>query len=454
MLRCFPTYPCILCLCALLAAFILLSSSVAHERVKSKTVLLATHKNVSRAHVGSGKTVFMVKREKAWHGFSSTRATSKFVSGRKQIGQRFIMKKMKKPRVIEAKNSSEIHCKLIQESAKRKRFLEKNELQHLGGHIALASFPSSGGSLARALIERSTGIWTGSDVKEYEQKNFAGEGVRHEAVWIVQTHWPDRPAPSFSVRRAVVLVRNPMHVMVTWFNMMATGARNRTLPKLVYKRYRSVWESFVKHELKVWTSFHDYWLKQKIAEVPVLVVRLEDLLGPRRDEVIDDVVAFAGANACGLKETHAACLSGLSGKDGEELGRELSLPQLFGPKLLAWVRNQTGSWACLLGYGREVLGEGWQKVCGTQPSQEPFAMAGRKREEQERGCRRHRWGAEHSGGFMLINRPQHFCLREYLCHHSRIGNMRMLERTPHVDGPNLKRILRMQGFRVEELRGG
>ncbi|EKX43217.1 hypothetical protein GUITHDRAFT_110947 [Guillardia theta CCMP2712] len=417
-------------------------------------MLLATHANVSRAHGGHDKTILVLKREKGWHGFSrSTRSSTRAVSTAiKHEVHRMHIAKLK-PHVIESKNSSAIHCKLIRNSATRKRFLEKNELQHLGGHVALASFPSSGSFIARTLIEKSTGVWTGSDVKEYDRKKLAGEGTHHDAVWFVQTHWPDRPAPSFSARRAVVLVRNPLHVLVTWFNTMATGAQNQTLPKFVYKRWRNVWESFVKHELQVWKGFHDYWLKHRSSEIPVLVVRLEDLLGSRREQVVDEIVAFAGANACGLKGSHAACLSSLPGREEEQLGKELILPQLFSPKLLEWVRNETRTWACLLGYGREILGEGWEKVCRAA-EKKSFNMAGSNEGEHVRGCRGLGTGAESSGGFMTINRPQHFCLREYLCHHRKIGNMRMLEQTPHVDGPNLKRILRMKGFRMNELRAG
>ena len=47
----------------------------------------------------------------------------------------------------------------------RPRFLGPEELTPPGGLIALASYPRSGNSMVRAVIESMTGVWTGSDFR-------------------------------------------------------------------------------------------------------------------------------------------------------------------------------------------------------------------------------------------------------------------------------------------------
>ena len=53
--------------------------------------------------------------------------------------------------------------------------------------------------MTRALLEKFTGIITGSDgniklklIKELMERGLPGEGLVDERVWIVKTHYPER----------------------------------------------------------------------------------------------------------------------------------------------------------------------------------------------------------------------------------------------------------------------
>ena len=72
------------------------------------------------------------------------------------------------------------------------RFLAPGERTE---HVALVSYPRSGNSLLRALLEEVTGIVTGTDTRPnrtlsraLSQFGMQGEGVLDERVWIVKTH--------------------------------------------------------------------------------------------------------------------------------------------------------------------------------------------------------------------------------------------------------------------------
>ena len=47
----------------------------------------------------------------------------------------------------------------------------------------------------------------------------------------------------------------------------------------------STWQDCVSHEGAIWSAFHTFWLQQA-AEVPVLMIRYEDLLNNQQVRVV------------------------------------------------------------------------------------------------------------------------------------------------------------------------
>jgi len=65
--------------------------------------------------------------------------------------------------------------------------------------VALVSYPRSGNSLLRSLLESCTGILTGSDghadaplSRDLAAFGLAAEGISDGRVWLVKSHWPER----------------------------------------------------------------------------------------------------------------------------------------------------------------------------------------------------------------------------------------------------------------------
>ena len=169
------------------------------------------------------------------------------------------------------------------------RFLDNNaeaHEKHLGPTL-LVSYPRSGNTLMRTLLERVTGRVTGSDTRPdrslskelAEQHNLVGEGVTHPSkVLFVKTHWPERSGCRvFEAKRAILLVRNPYDAIDSYWNLNATKSHTKTLQDSAYERFRDKFERLVRNEIHIWMQFHHYWLEEQ-SQIPVLVVRFEDLV--------------------------------------------------------------------------------------------------------------------------------------------------------------------------------
>jgi hypothetical protein len=173
-----------------------------------------------------------------------------------------------------------------------------------GGVTLLTSYPRSGNSLLRSLLERITGVCTGTDTRPNRslskelalEHNMVGEGVTSpESVHVVKTHFPERRGWKVirHPQRIVLLTRNPYDAIDSYFHMSLTNSHTQSLTDdVAYVQYRDFFEGLSISEMKTWNAFHKYWFETtRKAYVPMLVVRYEDLL-LRPHESIARVVAF------------------------------------------------------------------------------------------------------------------------------------------------------------------
>jgi hypothetical protein len=180
------------------------------------------------------------------------------------------------------------------------RFLDRhngndNELRSQLSGTVLVSYPRSGNSLLRTLLERTTGIVTGSDTRPdralsrelAEMHNLVGEGVTFQnAVAFVKSHWPERAGNTvLEAKRTILLVRNPFDAIDSYWNMNATKTHTHTVTDAVYERFHDKFEALVVNEINIWLRFHEYWLQEQ-RQIPVLVVRFEDLIQDANKELV------------------------------------------------------------------------------------------------------------------------------------------------------------------------
>lgn len=107
--------------------------------------------------------------------------------------------------------------------------------------VLLVSYPRSGNSFCRMSLEQSMGVVTGSDSRPNRtlsasllRSGFRGEGIVDDSVWLVKSHYPERPGYlRFRAHRAVLLVRNPFDAIESYFHMGFTNTHDKRLAKEV-----------------------------------------------------------------------------------------------------------------------------------------------------------------------------------------------------------------------------
>ena len=111
--------------------------------------------------------------------------------------------------------------------------------------VALASFPGSGNTWVRDLLEKATGVCTGAYCCDISLRatGFTGEFIQSGSVLVVKTH---RSTPMWSdtsdharfdswddqavFGAAIVIIRNPLNALVSeWNRIVANGFRRETV---------------------------------------------------------------------------------------------------------------------------------------------------------------------------------------------------------------------------------
>jgi hypothetical protein len=163
------------------------------------------------------------------------------------------------------------------------------------GLTLLVSYPRSGNTLLRSLLEQVTGIVTGSDTRPDRTLSRAlanahglvGEGVCSSTQTVFcKTHWPERiGCMRYTAERVIILVRNPFDAIDSYWNLNLTNTHTQKVSDQVYQDHYEFFENLVRNEFAIWRDFHQFWLSQSSKGIPLLVMRYEDLIGQPQIEL-------------------------------------------------------------------------------------------------------------------------------------------------------------------------
>lgn len=172
--------------------------------------------------------------------------------------------------------------------------------------VQLASYPGSGNTWVRHLIQRGSGLYTGSVYNDQSLKSeFPGERRRDSSVICVKTHYPckgcwykkprggnsnaslierGRSGRVSGYRGTIQVLRNPFEALLSDFNHKQSGANHTGLAdhQVLYSQrfvdfvlvQMKVWMDHARHHLHTKTSSGD-WLDSD--GLPVLLVYYDDL---------------------------------------------------------------------------------------------------------------------------------------------------------------------------------
>ena len=96
-----------------------------------------------------------------------------------------------------------------------------------GPSVELASFPGSGNSWVRQLLESATGIYTGAIYCDlaYVGAGMIGEFIDTNNVLVIKTHLPPSMSLLAQYNKAIYVVRNPLNAILAEHNRaLAAGA--------------------------------------------------------------------------------------------------------------------------------------------------------------------------------------------------------------------------------------
>ncbi|XP_071107485.1 WSCD family member CG9164-like [Haliotis cracherodii] len=171
----------------------------------------------------------------------------------------------------------------------------------------LVSFPGSGNTWTRHLLEQMTGIATGSDFfdKNLEAGGFLGESKMNGSTIAVKTHdlyKPQSRKPLRDIKRAILIIRNPYNAMVADFNRHHSKSHVGIVALPVYIKN---WNRHLSEWSRIWYSLNHSWITQMDN---LLVIFYENLQKHLEQELtrlysfLDDG-SFHGNIQCALNNT-------------------------------------------------------------------------------------------------------------------------------------------------------
>jgi len=139
----------------------------------------------------------------------------------------------------------------VDEIPEEKGFLDGKSL--FADSISLTSFPRAGNTMIRAYLDKITGIYTGSAIfkdnpmnKALKQGGLAGETVNDRRVLIAKNHYPISLGDTiFDSQKAILIVRNPLDVIPSQFNVSCTSTHSLSVHPETYTNYSNIWDSTI-----------------------------------------------------------------------------------------------------------------------------------------------------------------------------------------------------------------
>jgi hypothetical protein len=181
---------------------------------------------------------------------------------------------------------------------------------------ALASFPGSGNTWIRFLLEQTTGVFTGSNDCDMVLKRagLLGESITSNNVLVIKTHHPslfvEHLDPGFAggpqYKAAIVLIRNPYDAILAEYQMQVLWSHVRTLEPSHFKENFTEWNRSCRRLNKQWIKFAEFWLGDDV-HIRRTVVSFDQLL-TNRTVVLRKVLEFLKLP---VDENKLKCVSGM-----------------------------------------------------------------------------------------------------------------------------------------------
>ncbi len=163
-------------------------------------------------------------------------------------------------------------------------------------HLPVTSYPSSGNTWLRHLIQQATGFYTGCQYSdpELKAKGFLGEGIWNDSCLTIKTHYPYiTDNLQFKPTHAIVLIRSPLDAFKSEFHRAITGTHTGVAKFNGTGIDESKWNTYIQTNLTGWDMLYSYWLRKE--EVKIHVIQYEKLVKSINGE-LTNVLQFLQIN--------------------------------------------------------------------------------------------------------------------------------------------------------------
>lgn len=156
---------------------------------------------------------------------------------------------------------------------------------HTTVSTALASYPGSGNTLCRLMIETLSGIWSGSiygDQSLYLGKHYSFRGeMTTSNVIVYKTHGPWHGHAVGKCKRVILLLRNPMKAIPSYYSWYDNTRKNiHAATQHRVQGSEKLWvqwrDMHFKSELEDWIRHVRYWM-DSFPKHQRLVINYEDI---------------------------------------------------------------------------------------------------------------------------------------------------------------------------------
>ncbi|XP_060567514.1 WSCD family member GA21586-like [Ruditapes philippinarum] len=208
--------------------------------------------------------------------------------------------------------------------------------------VALASFPGSGNTWTRTLLETATGILTGSLYSDRGAFDGSKMCPARGKIFVVKTHGRDYVGRKTDCMRlnitrinyskAIYIIRNPYNALLADFNRVIQTRKHVVNPQIDLAPKEmfntNVWRTFVRSSAVRWKDMTIYWLRRRDIQVYILVY--EKLV----ENVFLEMIKLANFLNYEILYTNAQCLSSNITKTFKRIKPKwLSKERLFNDKM-------------------------------------------------------------------------------------------------------------------------
>lgn len=200
---------------------------------------------------------------------------------------------------MQSDTSNNIEIKVVDPKQMNKKYIDNQKVKEQSNQIVVTSFPRSGNTMIRSILENATNIFTGDDIY-YTEYDFelAGESLLGELglgkesniqnVFFVKTHYPlmKFDKHEFKAQAAIFIIRNPFDSILSYYHLLGNGHHSKKIKEDVLKsnEVQEEFTRFVKKYSEKYNFYQELYITHAFGKVPSYIIKYEDFIKDKANE--------------------------------------------------------------------------------------------------------------------------------------------------------------------------